>query len=111
VWRHREALDGTIRWSEPARAVVDFVRAGNYEPFASPTYVASFQTPSGAPVEVLRAALAGPTERPPGALAALDDAGPVIACGDGVAVRLTRARDVQGLIDARRWRRHFDRDG
>lgn len=107
VWRHCEALDGRIIWALPARAVVDFVRAGNYEPFASPTYVASFQAPSGMPIEVLRAAIAGPTDRPPGALAALEETGPVIACGDGIAVRIARARDAAGLVNAARWRRHF----
>jgi methionyl-tRNA formyltransferase len=107
VWRHREALDGRIDWSLPARAVVDFVRAGNYEPFASPTYVATFETPSGTPVEVLRAAIAGPAERPPGGLAGWQETGPLIACGDGLAVRLLRARDIDGLLDPHRWRRHF----
>jgi len=108
VWRRQEALDGEIRWSWPAQAVCDFVRAGNYEPFASPTYVATFHAPSGAPIEVLRAAIVGPSERPPGTLAALEEAGPAIACGDGVAVRITRARDAAGLVDSARWRRHFD---
>jgi len=107
VWRHSEALDGRIVWSLPAQAVVDFVRAGNYEPFASPTYVATFQAASGTPIEVLRSAIAGPTDKPAGALAALEDTGPVIACGDNVAVRLTRARDAAGLVSAEGWRRHF----
>lgn len=107
LWRHAEALDGRIDWSWPARAVVDLVRAGNYEPFASPTYVASFEAPSGTTIEVLRAAIAGPAARPPGDLAGWEETGPLIACGDGLAVRLTRARDAAGAIDAERWRRHF----
>jgi methionyl-tRNA formyltransferase len=111
VWRHAEALDGRIPWASPARAVVDFVRAGNYEPFASPTYVAAFQAPSGASVEVLRAVVGRATDRPPGALAALDEAGPHMACGDGLTVQLTRARDPLGLLDAAGWRRHFGASG
>jgi methionyl-tRNA formyltransferase len=110
VWRHSEALDGQIAWSLTARAVVDFVRAGNYEPFASPTYVATFEAPSGMPIQVLRAEIAGPTQQPPGALAALEETGPVIACGDGMAVRLIRARDATGLVNAEAWRRHFGRE-
>jgi methionyl-tRNA formyltransferase len=111
LWRHAEALDGGIDWSSPARAVVDFVRAGNYEPFASPTYVATFKAPLGTPIEVLRAAIAGPTDRPPGDLVALEETGPLIACGDHFAVRLARARDAAGVIDAEGWRRHFSPRG
>src|SRR5574341_1452310 len=36
LYRHRDALDGRIDWSDTAEKIVDFVRAGNYEPFASP---------------------------------------------------------------------------
>lgn len=107
VFRHREALDGRIDWRSPARSVVDFVRAGNYEPFRSPTYVAVLETPSGATVEVLRAELAGATDRHPGALVVLGEGGAVLACGDGQAVRITRAREATGVVDSARWRQLF----
>lgn len=107
VYRHRDALDGRIDWRLPARSVVNFVRAGNYEPFKSPTFAACMETPSGASVEVLRAELAGATDRGPGALVALREQGPVVACDDGQTVLVTRARDAAGLIDGARWRRHF----
>src|SRR6187200_599745 len=89
IFRHRDALDGRIDWTLPARAVADFVRAGNYEPFRSPSYVAAMQTPGGE-VEVLRTAPVGRTDAAPGAVAALDEAGPAMACGDGQALRVTR---------------------
>ena len=38
VYRHGDALDGSIDWALPARRIVDFVRAADYRPFQSPTY-------------------------------------------------------------------------
>ena len=37
------------------RRIVDFIRAGNYEPFTSPTYVARLDQWPGFDIEVLRA--------------------------------------------------------
>ena len=55
VYRHAEALDGRIDWCWPARQIVDFVRAGNYRPFASPTYTAYVEV-AGARIEILEGA-------------------------------------------------------
>ncbi|MBW8268684.1 methionyl-tRNA formyltransferase [Caldovatus aquaticus] len=107
LYRRRDAPEGGIDWRWPADLVIRHVRAGNYEPFRSPTYVARMDTPAGCPVEVLRAEPAGPTALAPGSLVALPEQGPVVACGDGLAVRIARARDITGLLDAARWRRHF----
>jgi len=108
VYRWRDAGNGTIDWQLPARDVVNFVRAGNYEPFASPTYVARMETPFGNSIEVLRAALAGPTAGRPGSLVGFDEAGPLIACGDGNAVRITRARSSGAVVEWRAWRDQFE---
>jgi methionyl-tRNA formyltransferase len=105
VYRGREALDGRIDWRLPARAVADFVRAGNYEPFQSPTYTAFFETPSGDRVEVLRCEPAGPVQTSPGTPVTLRGEGPLIACGDANAVCITRARDGEGVLDVGRWHR------
>jgi methionyl-tRNA formyltransferase len=103
VYRRRDALDGHIDWQQPARAVVDFVRAGNYEPFRSPTYTACCGTPSGISVEVLRCELAGSARSAPGQFVVLRADGPLIACGDGYAVCIRRAREAGRVVDAERW--------
>jgi UDP-4-amino-4-deoxy-L-arabinose formyltransferase/UDP-glucuronic acid dehydrogenase (UDP-4-keto-hexauronic acid decarboxylating) len=91
VYRHRDALDGRVDWRMPARAVVDFARAGNYEPFQSPTYTAELDAPPGAQApRLLAARVAGPSARPAGAVADGDEH-PLVACGDGVDVALTKA--------------------
>jgi len=104
LYRHREALDGRIDWRLPARALIDFVRAGNYEPLRSPTYTASFVIPSGATVEVLRCAPAGETRAAPGTWLGLHAGAPVIACGDGQALTLVRARVDGRILNATTWR-------
>ncbi len=105
MYRRGDARDGRIDWRLPARAVVNFVRAGNYEPFRSPTYTATFATPFGRPVEILRCEVAGLAPGAPGMCVDLHPDGPLIACGDGNAVRVTRARNESGLVDLAAWRR------
>jgi len=38
LYRHKDALDGHIRWDWTARKIADFVRAADYKPFKCPTY-------------------------------------------------------------------------
>ena len=105
LYRHREALAGGIDWRWPAARVVDFIRAGNYEPLTSPTYVAQLEWRDDSPIEVLRAERAGATAAAPGSFVGLDDRGPLVACGDGIAVRITRARHRGQAMTAEMWRR------
>jgi methionyl-tRNA formyltransferase len=107
LYRHRDALDGRIDWQLPRRAVMDFIRAGNYEPFRSPTFVPGIEMPSGVTVEVLRAESAGTTDRCPGSFVAVQEPGPVVACGDGQALCITRARDDAGFMDNACWHYHL----
>jgi len=105
LYRHREALGGGIDWRWPAARVIDFIRAGNYEPLSSPTYVAQMEGRDGRPIQVLRAERAGGTGAPPGTVVDLDDRGPLVACGDGIAIRITRARDRGQAMTLETWRR------
>jgi methionyl-tRNA formyltransferase len=107
LYRHREALDGQIDWLLPARAIINFVRASNYEPFRSPTAPAQIETASGALVEVLKVEPAGRTDKTAGSLTVLHKQGPIFACGDKQALQITRARDEGGLLDFAGWRRHL----
>jgi UDP-4-amino-4-deoxy-L-arabinose formyltransferase/UDP-glucuronic acid dehydrogenase (UDP-4-keto-hexauronic acid decarboxylating) len=111
VYRHRDALDGAIDWRMPARAIIDFVRAGNYEPFVSPTYVASMPSASGTIVEVLRARIDESADAPPGTLLGLSDDGPRIACGDRETIRLIRARSGGRVLGPAEWRSFFEAHG
>jgi methionyl-tRNA formyltransferase len=107
VYRHRDALDGAIDWRLPARAVVDFVRAGNYEPAQSPTYVASMESKRGVTVEVLRACVEASTSAPAGSVFGISHDGPLITCGDGNSVRLTRARLDGKILQPSDWLAFF----
>jgi methionyl-tRNA formyltransferase len=107
LYRHRDALDGRINWHLPARSVINFIRAGNYEPCKSPTYVARFDTAACERVEVLLAVVAGRTDRPPGSLIALAREGPIIACGEGTAVQVIQARIGEHRVDDTVWRQCF----
>jgi methionyl-tRNA formyltransferase len=84
--------NGAISWSLPARRVVDFVRACDYFPFASP-WGSPTAHACGAEISVLKASLTHvPTSEPPGAIAGAPAGAVKVATGDEwVLVRRIRA--------------------
>jgi methionyl-tRNA formyltransferase len=108
LYRHGDALDDRIDWNEDAVRVINYIRAGNYEPFTSPTYVARLDRMTGFDIEVLRAAAAeGTTCAPPGTVVDTAPAGPLIACGDGTTIRIVKARNGGEVMLPGRWREYF----
>lgn len=82
LYLNRDAVDGRINWSLPGRAVCDFVRAADYLPLRSPSYVpctvfngAAFEVYRGRPVE-------GEVTRP-GTVCGVSAEGVTVATGDG----------------------------
>jgi methionyl-tRNA formyltransferase len=80
---------GNVRWGEPARRVVDFVRACDYGPFPSP-----WGTPTARlgrrPVGVTRASPTGEaSSESPGTVARSEEDGVRVACADQW-IRVTR---------------------
>jgi methionyl-tRNA formyltransferase len=104
VYRHAEALDGSINWAWSARQIVDFVRAGNYRPFVSPTYTAYVEDAEGARIEVFRAKAGPPARAAPGALLEVGGDGPRIACGTGESVFLVKAEAEKVALAPADWR-------
>jgi len=107
LYRHRDALDGRIDWNESAVRIADFIRAGNYEPFASPSYVARLDRMGGFDVEVLRATKEGVSTARPGAVVDVSAAGPLIACGDGATIRIVKARHGREAMSTERWHEYI----
>jgi len=103
LYRHRDALDDRIDWNNTAVGVMDFIRAGNYEPFASPTYVARLDKIAGFDVKLLRAIKGGATTARPGTIVDVAAEGPLIACGDGAAIRIVKANDGRRVMSPERW--------
>jgi methionyl-tRNA formyltransferase len=106
LYRHRDALDGRIDWNQTAATVINFIRAGNYEPFVSPTYVARLDRIAGFDVEVLRAAEEGASTADPGMILDVSAAGPLIACGNGATIRVVKARQGRQVMSPERWREY-----
>lgn len=121
LYRHRDALDARVDWRWTARQVVDFARAGNYAPFTSPTYTAALDaTPEYMPAPELLVAerverieapgassqTAGDT-RAPGRILGLREGSPLVSCGDGEAVVLSRVRHAGRVFDAGDWQRYL----
>jgi polyketide synthase 12 len=104
VYRHAEALDGRIDWRWPAGEIVDFVRAGNYRPFRSPTYTAYVEA-AGQRIEILRARVGAPAAVLCGTVLDLGEGGPRVACGAGGSVVLARAEADRAPLRAADWRR------
>jgi methionyl-tRNA formyltransferase len=106
IYRHAEALDGRVDWRWTARQIVDFVRAGNYRPFTSPTYTAWMEM-AGVRIEVLKAEVAAPAAAPPGTVLEVGEDGPRVACGQRGSVVLTRAEADRVALDGAAWRRRL----
>jgi methionyl-tRNA formyltransferase len=103
LYRHRDALEDRIDWNETAVRIVDFIRAGNYEPFASPTYVARLDRIAGFDIKLLRATKEGVSTALPGTVVDVSAAGPLIACGDGATIRIVKATDGRQVMSPERW--------
>jgi methionyl-tRNA formyltransferase len=103
LYRHRDALDGAIDWNQSAMSIVNFIRAGNYEPFASPTYVARLDKVADFDVEALRATKERGSTAHPGTVLEVSSGGPLIACGDGAAIRIIKARSRRQVISPDQW--------
>jgi methionyl-tRNA formyltransferase len=74
--------DGRLEWARPARRIVDFVRAADYSPFASPWGHPRARL-GDLELAVVRAALTGePAAAAPGTVAAAETGGVHVAAGD-----------------------------
>jgi methionyl-tRNA formyltransferase len=76
---------GFVRWTRPARRILDFVRACDYLPFASPWRHprAAVAPPGSGEVEVVKAVpMREPAAEPPGTVVRADEAGAVVAAAD-----------------------------
>jgi methionyl-tRNA formyltransferase len=102
LYRHKDALNGEVDWSWDARRICDFVRAANYEPLACPTYVPTAIV-SGVSL-VLRACdiAQGQSRVARGVLADVKGR-PVIGCGNGEAIVITRAMRQGRPMTAHDW--------
>ena len=106
-YRHRDALNGEIDWSQTAEQVFNFIRAGNYEPFTSPTYSATWTLDHGEAITVLAAQSGPATSEVAGHLITLDESGPTIACGAGGSIQITRAKQGTNVINTKLWQNLF----
>jgi methionyl-tRNA formyltransferase len=103
LYRHRDALDGRIDWNWTAPRIIDFIRAGNYEPFTSPSYVARLDAVAGFDIEVLRATQEQASDAAPGTVIAISPTGPLIACGHATAIRIIKARRDRHVMSLNDW--------
>jgi methionyl-tRNA formyltransferase len=109
VYRAASSMDGRIDWSWPAKSIVDFVRAGNYEPFTSPSYTARLIVGGNISVDILCARPVGPARGSSGHLHQILPSGPIFTCGGGEAIQVTRARRGLKMLTEDDWRSLADR--
>lgn len=104
LFRHADALEDRVDWTRPAEEVRNFIRAGSYAPFESPTYTARIHAFGAPPIAILKSKLIDAAAgAAPGTVVEVADQGPVIACGEG-ALMLTRATRDGAPLDAAAWR-------
>lgn len=101
-YSHSSALDGRINWNWTMRQIVDFVRAGNYYPLKSPTYIAFLEPIIIGKIEILCAEPYKGIVTNPGTINLSSDGNPEISCSDG-SVRLIDSRLDGVIMDNNDW--------
>ncbi len=102
-YRHHDALDPRVPWTESARRVVDFLRAGDYRPLSSPSYTASLKMPGDEIVLLYRASELTDAKGEPGEVLDILQEGPVVACGSG-GVIITASTFGEADLNQATWR-------
>lgn len=92
VYRHSDAITSELNWQEPAERVTRFIRACNYDPFASPTYSARIKLIDGGIVTIISAIIGDFTAEDPGNFVRVSERGIHVAAGDRREVVVTKAK-------------------
>ena len=92
VYRHSDAITSELNWQEPADRLIRFIRACNYEPFASPTYSARLNLSNNDNITILLAIIGGFTTHEPGDFVRISESGIHFAAGDRREVVVTKAK-------------------
>jgi methionyl-tRNA formyltransferase len=108
VYRHRDNLDGRIDWNWTSIVIDAFVRAANYEPFTSPSYVPCLDRSGDLQIEVLQAQIKGAVDKVAGSILGVTSEGLCVASGAGSSVCITRARSNTRSVDSAMWYRYAD---
>lgn len=88
LYRHRDALDGTINWDQPASRILDFIRAADYSPFQCPTYTPATRL-GGDELLVRKARTGPPSAVEPGRVTGSSAEGLMVSTGNGGSIILT----------------------
>ena len=102
-YHHCDALDGRINWEWSPITIVNFIRAGNYKPFISPTYTATLD----GDILIFSAEIDKSSSKKVGELIELTDLGPIISCGNNESVRITSAERNAQKMDINAWNQYF----
>ena len=102
-YHHSDALDGRINWEWSSSTIVNFIRAGNYKPFISPTYTATLD----GDIMIFSAEIDKPSSKKVGELIELTDLGPRISCGNNESVKITSAERSAQNMDINTWNQYF----
>lgn len=100
---HSDALDGKIDWNNSSLNIINFIRAGNYKPFISPSYSATLDSD----IFIFKAEKFSTSKKTPGKLISLNELGPEISCGDGRTIRITHAEKKSKKMNFDLWERFF----
>jgi methionyl-tRNA formyltransferase len=100
VYTRKDALRSVIPWEKENKRVVDFIRASNFEPFTSPSYVALLSDG----IHLLRARVIDKSfVAPSGTLVRLTPEGPVFVCGDHKGIIVTQAKKDKRYLTMDDW--------
>lgn len=89
LYKHKDALDGRLPIERTAQEVADFVRAADYGPLTSPTYIPTIYSKAG-PISVHKAVPStADVDAKPGTILSISSEGIKLAVGSGESVMVT----------------------
>ncbi len=91
VYRAQDARECRTGWDLSPNQVRDFVRAGNYRPFKSPSYTATTEVLELGTIEIFEVTIGPKTSCRSGRLVGFDNGRPIVSCGEEGSVIITDA--------------------
>jgi methionyl-tRNA formyltransferase len=88
LYRHKDALDGSVRWKMTAKEIINLVRALDYSLFTSPT-TSPTASINGMQIIIRKARIIDNVEGDPGKILSIVDDGIIVGSGNNKSVMLT----------------------
>jgi len=98
LYTSKDSENGHISWQWSSRQIYNFIRAVDYHPFHSPTYVPTCTLSDGRTIEIMKAKLSLKSSQRVGEIIAVEDEGIVVGTNDKHSILFAKIRNEENEI-------------